>query len=110
MIVDCFTFSDEFDLLELRLRVLEDVVDRIGAPSPSGEYDAPGNIGSGTKDEAARTLTLPTDRLGVKNGSLTGQATVRQSRVIDPTTLQARSISGVHPNDWQLHFTQGLTR
>ena len=28
MIVDCFTFSDELDLLELRLRVLEDVVDR----------------------------------------------------------------------------------
>lgn len=28
MIVDCFTFFDEFDLLELRLRILEDVVDR----------------------------------------------------------------------------------
>ena len=28
MIVDCFTFFDEFDLLELRLRILDDVVDR----------------------------------------------------------------------------------
>ncbi|HEY5349307.1 MAG TPA: hypothetical protein VIJ64_06235 [Candidatus Lustribacter sp.] len=28
MIVDCFTFCDEFDLLELRLQVLDDVVDR----------------------------------------------------------------------------------
>lgn len=28
MIVDCFTFFDEFDVLELHLRTLEDVVDR----------------------------------------------------------------------------------
>ena len=28
MIVDCFTFFDEFDLLELRLRILGGVVDR----------------------------------------------------------------------------------
>ena len=28
MIVDCFTFSNEFDVLELRLRTLDDVVDR----------------------------------------------------------------------------------
>lgn len=28
MIVDCFTFADEFDLLELRLRTLDAVVDR----------------------------------------------------------------------------------
>jgi len=28
MIVDCFTFFNEFDVLELRLRTLEDVVDR----------------------------------------------------------------------------------
>jgi hypothetical protein len=28
MIVDCFTFFNEFDLLELRLRTLDDVVDR----------------------------------------------------------------------------------
>jgi beta-1,4-mannosyl-glycoprotein beta-1,4-N-acetylglucosaminyltransferase len=44
MIVDCFTFSDEFELLELRLRVLDAVVDRFvlceapftfrGAPKP----------------------------------------------------------------------------
>jgi len=28
MIVDCFTFADEFDMLELRLRTLEGIVDR----------------------------------------------------------------------------------
>jgi beta-1,4-mannosyl-glycoprotein beta-1,4-N-acetylglucosaminyltransferase len=28
MIVDCFAFFNEFEILELRLRTLEDVVDR----------------------------------------------------------------------------------
>jgi hypothetical protein len=56
MIVDCFTFFDEFDLLELRLRTLDGVVDRFvlceapftfrGAPKPlhfaaAGERFAP---------------------------------------------------------------------
>ncbi len=86
------------------------VIDRIPIYSSAGPYDAPGNIGSGEKDEAAVTLTLPTDRLGVKNGSLTAQSTFRRSRVIDPTTGQPRSISGLHPLDAEVHFTQGLPR
>ena len=73
-------------------------------------FDAPGNIGSGTKDEAAFTLTLPTDRLGLKHGQLTGQATFRRSRVIDPTTGEPRAISGLHGADWEVHFTQGVPR
>jgi hypothetical protein len=87
-----------------------DVEDRVGVPSPSGVFDAPGNIGSGTKDEAAFTLTLPTDRLGLKNGQLTGQATFRRSHVIDPTTGRPRGISGLHGSDWEAHFSQGIPR
>jgi hypothetical protein len=94
----------------LRHYEITDVIDRAPILDPAGDYDAPGNIGSGTKDEAVLSLTLPTDRLGVKNGILTGQGTIRQSRVIDPTTLQPRSISGLHPSDWEAHFTQGLPR
>ncbi len=89
---------------------LGDVVDRVGVPSPSGTYDAPGNIGSGIKDEVAFSLTLPTDRLGLKRGLLTGEATVRQSRVIDPTTGLVRSVSGLRQSDWAIHFSQGLPR
>jgi outer membrane receptor protein involved in Fe transport len=89
---------------------ISDVIDRVPILSPAGDYDAAGNIGSGTKDEAALALTLPTDRLGVKNGTLSGLGTIRQSEVIDPTTGQRRSISGLHPNDWEAHFTQGLPR
>jgi hypothetical protein len=94
----------------LRHYQISDVIDRKPILSADGNYDAAGNIGSGTKDEAALALTLPTDRLGVKNGTLSGQGTIRQSQVIDPTTGQRRSISGLHPSDWEAHFTQGLPR
>jgi outer membrane receptor protein involved in Fe transport len=87
------------------------VEDRVGVADSSGSFfDAPGNIGRGTKDEAAFTLTLPTDRIGLKHGQLTGQATFRRSRVIDPTTGVARAISGLHGSDWEAHFTQGIPR
>lgn len=89
---------------------LTDAVDRVPVFDPAGTFDSPGNIGSGTKDELAFTLTLPTDRLGVPHGLLTGQATLRRSRVIDPTTGLTREISGLHPNDWEAHFTQGFPK
>ncbi|HEY7901346.1 MAG TPA: hypothetical protein VIC25_09195 [Caulobacteraceae bacterium] len=89
----------------------QQVEDRIGVVDPSGiVFDAPGDIGAGTEDEAVAALTLPTDRLGLKNGQLTGQATIRRSRVIDPTTGQPREFSALHPSDWELHFNQGLPR
>ncbi len=87
---------------------LSDIIDRAPIFDPSGTYDAPGNIGGGTKDEAIVLLTLPTDRLGLKNGALTVRETFRESRVMDPTTGTARSISGVHPQGGEVHFTQGL--
>lgn len=87
---------------------LDTVVDRIGVPSPSGTYDAPGGIGSGSRDELAIALTLPTDRLGIPRGQITGDATLRHASVTDPTTGQARTASGLHQSDWNLHFTQGL--
>lgn len=90
---------------------LTDVIDRVPLQDSTGAFfDAPGNIGPGTKDEIAVALTLPTDKLGLKHGLLTGQATLRRSSVIDPTTHLARPISGLHSNDWELHFTQGVPR
>jgi len=87
---------------------ITDVIDR--APDPSGEFDAPANIGEGTRDELALNLTLPLDRIGLKNGVLRGQSTWRRSEVTDPTTGETREISGERPVDWEAHFTQGLPR
>ena len=96
--------------ITLRHARLSQVIDRAPIYDPSGTFDAPGNIGGGRKDELGLALTLPTDRLGLRRGLLTGQATWRFSSVTDPTTGLTREISGLHPTDAELHFTQGLPR
>jgi hypothetical protein len=78
--------------------------------NPADEFDAPANIGSGSREELSAALTLPTDKLGLKNGQLIARATWRHSQVIDPSTHLPREISGLHPVDAELHFTQGLPR
>jgi hypothetical protein len=55
-------------------------------------------------------VTLPLDKLGMRGGQVTGQATWRWSRVIDPTTGAARPISNLQPLDYEAHYTQGLPR
>jgi outer membrane receptor protein involved in Fe transport len=87
---------------------LYDVIDRVPVVDPAGTFDAPGNIGGGSRDEIALALTLPLDRLLVKGGLITAQSTWRWSRVIDPTTGVARAISALPLNSWEAHFTQGL--
>ncbi|HEY2050608.1 MAG TPA: TonB-dependent receptor [Caulobacteraceae bacterium] len=87
---------------------LYDVIDRVPVYDPSGTFDAPGNIGGGRKDEVALDLTLPLDRIGLTGGLISGQSTWRWSRVIDPTTGVARSISGLPSDTWELHFSESL--
>ncbi len=87
---------------------ITDVIDR--APDPSDEFDAPANIGDGTRDEAAVNLTLPMDWIGLTGGVLTGESTWRRSEVTDPTTGGTREISGERPVDWQAHYSQGVPR
>jgi len=77
---------------------------------PADAFDAPSNIGSGSREELSAALTLPTDKLGLKNGQLIARASWRHSQVIDPSTHLPREISGLHPVDAELHFTQGLSQ
>jgi hypothetical protein len=95
-------------VVTLRHFQITNVIDR--APDPSGEFDAPANIGSGVRDEVALQLTVPMDKLGLKGATLRGQSTWRRSEVTDPTTGEKREISGERPVDWEAHFTQGLPR
>ena len=90
--------------LTLRRTEITDAVDR----APFGAFDAPANIGDGSKDEAIASLTLPLDHLGWKGARFTALSTWRRSQVTDPTTHVSREISGLHPNDWELHFSQDL--
>jgi outer membrane receptor protein involved in Fe transport len=73
-------------------------------------FDQPTNIGNGTKDEIAAEATLKFDRFGWKGAMLKGDVTKRWSEVTDPTTLEKREISDLHPVDWNLYFSQDLPR
>ncbi|WP_374573093.1 TonB-dependent receptor plug domain-containing protein [Phenylobacterium sp.] len=87
---------------------LTDVVDRAPVFGPNGVFDAPANIGEGTKDELILNLTLPFDRFGLKGAQLQAEGTWRRSKVTDPTTGDSREISKLRPLEWEAHFTQDL--
>jgi outer membrane receptor protein involved in Fe transport len=89
---------------------INDVVDRVPILSPAGVIlaDAPGNIGTGTKDEYQLSLTVPMARLGVKDAQLKGQVTKRDTKVRDPLLGGTREISVLHPIDWEIHWSQDL--
>jgi hypothetical protein len=73
-------------------------------------FDAPDNIGNGRQDLLQASLTLPLDRLWIKGGLLRAEGTWRFSEVTDPTTGDTRRISGQHPFDGEIHFSQDLPR
>lgn len=104
----------------LRRYWLTDVIDYaptcggpVGSPltcSADAEFDEPANVGPGFKDELAVSLSLPTDKLHVPAGLLTVRSTWRLSGVTDPSTHLQREISGLHPVDAEVHFTQNLPK
>jgi outer membrane receptor protein involved in Fe transport len=97
-------------VLTARRSNLTDVIDRAPIRTVDGVFDAPANIGDGTRDELAVNLTLPLARLGLKGAQLQAESTWRRSEVTDPTTLQTREISGLRPLEWEAHFTHDLPR
>lgn len=116
-------WNDGAITVTLRHAELSDVVDRLpvevlGPDGPDADtdpdvvdvFDAPGNIGAGKNDEVSLSLTLPLERVGIKGGLFRGDGTWRVSEVTDPTTGEARRISGQHPIDAELHFSQDLAR
>ena len=98
-------------LLTGRRSKLINVVDRGPVFLSDGTvFDRPTNIGSGTEDALVLGVTLPFDSLGWKGALLKGEVSRKWSAVTDPTTGVQRPISGVHPVDWNLNFSQDLPR
>ena len=89
---------------------VESVVDVIPIFSGASVFDAPGNLGKGTKDELNATLAVPFDNIGLKGLSLRGNYTWRRSRVTDPTTHTERPFSNLNPWEGQFSLTQDLPR
>ena len=102
--------GDGAAVLTLRHSKLTDVVDRAPVSSPSGPFDAPANIGGGSKDEAILDVTLPLDRLHIPGGLLKTDTTWRRSHVTDPTTGERRPISGLRPLEGKVTFSQDVPR
>lgn len=103
-------WTDGVIVVTYRRSALDDVIDRAPIFTSAGVFDAPSNIGAGTKDELIVNLTVPLSRLGLRGAQIKGEATRRWSEVTDPTTGRAREISNLRPLEWEATFSQDLPR
>ncbi len=94
-------------VVTVRHKELQDVIDVLPV---LGRFDAPGNIGRGTRDELDLVATLPLERVGLAGGLLTGELFWRRSKVTDPVTGARRRISEEVPFSGNLRFTQDIQR
>ena len=91
----------------LRHDEISDVIDVV--PLEDG-LAAVGNIGDGTWDQLALTVTIPTDKLGVSGGKFSFKNSWNHTEVTDPTTGQIRPISNVRASQANISFQQDITR
>ncbi len=89
---------------------VESVTDVIPIFSGTSVFDAPGNLGNGTKDELNANLTVPFDNLGWKGLDLRVNYLWRRTRVKDPTTGEMRPFSTLNPWEGSFTITQDLPR
>jgi TonB dependent receptor-like, beta-barrel/TonB-dependent Receptor Plug Domain len=87
---------------------ITDVTDLVPVFTPTGDFDAPGNIGNGTNNQLDLESTLPLDRFGLPGGQLKSSIILLHSEVRDPTTEQQRIISGQRPQDINISLTQDI--
>ncbi len=96
-------------LMHERIANVEDFVPVTG---PSGVFDAPGNIGTGTNNQIDIEVTLPLDKFGLPNGLLKGTNIWRITSVRDPVTGKNRVISNQNdqyrPQDIEWTLTQDI--
>jgi outer membrane receptor protein involved in Fe transport len=101
-------FGEGSVVLTARHEAISNVVDRVPVFVPGGVFDAVGNIGNGTRDEAQIDLNLPFDRFGLKGVTVQANGLMRRSRVTDPATGERRRISGDLPVEGKISLTHDL--
>lgn len=94
--------------LTLINEAITDAIDRVPVVSPSGVFDAPGNIGDAERRLAQVRLALPLGRLGVEGGLLKTFVEFAHTEATDPTTGERRRMSGYNPFESEVEFTQDL--
>ncbi|HEX2801897.1 MAG TPA: TonB-dependent receptor, partial [Phenylobacterium sp.] len=85
---------------------VSDVIPIVG----TGIFDAPGNLGDGTRDELAVSLNVPFDQVRLKGLSLRTTWAWRRTRVTDPATGRKRSFSTLNPWDGTFSLSQDFPR
>ncbi len=105
------TFEKRFwgeGIVSLGLRH-DEIIDAIDLIPLDGGLAAVGNIGDGTLDQLALNVTIPTTKLGLSGGKFGFRNTWNKTEVTDPTTGEARPISGVRPTQATVTFQQDIT-
>ena len=98
-------FKDGLIKVELGYDRVSLVQDRV--PTPEG-FDAPGNLGNGSRTIARVQGDIPLSTLGVPGGRVTGRFSYLGTSVRDPYTLRDRHFSGITTWTSQLGYRQDL--
>lgn len=102
-------FGDEGSLsVRVGYDYVEDLDDFISITTPTGVFDAPGNIGNGTNLRVTTELSTPLDAIGLENAVLTSFLEWYNTNVTDPLTGQDRNWSGTREWEVRLDFRQNF--
>ena len=81
---------------------IEGVDDFISIVTPTGVFDAPGNIGDGTIFRLTGEFSLPLDSIGLSNAVLDGFLEWYDTNIFDTLTMEDRRLS--NRRDWELRL------
>jgi hypothetical protein len=87
----------------------EDITDLVDYIPIGGGLDGPGNVHKATNEEFKLTLSLPFDRLGIRNGVFKANLQWDDGAVKDPVTGQTRPISSQRDHNFNFEYTQDVT-
>ncbi len=91
---------DRIELLQDRILVFND---------DGNAFDAPGNVGTGTRGFVALAIDAPLDRFGIKGGRLKLNGQLQRTRVFDPISGEKRGFTGFYPEwQWSAEFRRDL--
>ncbi|MEO7411064.1 MAG: hypothetical protein ABIU10_07070 [Sphingomicrobium sp.] len=91
---------DRIELLQDRILVFDE---------EGNAFDAPGNVGTGTRGFIALAIDAPLDRFGIKGGRLKLNGQLQRTRVMDPISNDRRGFSGFYPEwQWSAEFRRDI--
>jgi hypothetical protein len=86
----------------------EDITDLVDYIPIGNGLDGPGNVHKAANDEFKIDLSLPFDRLGIRNGVFKADLKWDDGAVKDPVTGQTRPISGQRDHNLNFEYTQDV--